>query len=265
MVGNTAMLQRAGVTRAPTDVGAVPHGAARGSASSNAVPGGAPACLSLDWARILAFIYQNNGAWLNAARTQSVINSRRERRDADDLPRLDARAASRKTPAQLGVGWCGEALGKEKAAIIFEGNWVYGYMQADFPSVRFTVYPMIRNKPHGNLGVHGLVLDGQGLDEQGRRVAAPPLPGRPERAGGLDDELRLPAVAQRRQGAAPAAPTSSRRLPYARPWQFIKGFDRVNDLAGKELEKAFNGDQTVVQMLQQHRPATEEAIAGVAR
>ena len=30
-----------------------------------------------------------------------------------------------KTPEQLGVGWCGEALGKEKAAIIFEGNWVY--------------------------------------------------------------------------------------------------------------------------------------------
>ena len=30
--------------------------------STNAVPGGAPACLALDWARILAFIYQNGGA-----------------------------------------------------------------------------------------------------------------------------------------------------------------------------------------------------------
>ena len=46
----------------------------------------------------------------------------------------------------------------------------------------------------------------------------------------------------------------------ARPWQFIKGFDRVNDLAGKELEKAFNGDQTVVQMLRNIDQATEEAI-----
>ena len=32
------------------------------------------------------------------------------------------------TPAQLGVGWCGEALGKEKAAIVFEGNWALPFM-----------------------------------------------------------------------------------------------------------------------------------------
>ena len=42
------------------------------------------------------------------------------------------------TPAQLGVGWCGEALGKEKAAIIFEGNWVLPFMGSDFPTVRYT-------------------------------------------------------------------------------------------------------------------------------
>ena len=150
MVSNLAMLPKAGVRTAPQTWAPVPHGA-DAARSSNAVPGGAPACLSLDWARILAFIYQNNGAWLNARRTQSVINSRA------NVATLTTylgwlRSGLAKTPQQLGVGWCGEALGKEKAALIFEGNWVYGFMKADFPSVGFTVYPMLRNKSHGNLG-----------------------------------------------------------------------------------------------------------------
>ena len=48
--------------------------------------------------------------------------------------------------------------------------------------------------------------------------------------------------------------------PAARPWQFVKGFDRVYDLAGKELEKTFEGDQTVQAMLGLIHNATQEAI-----
>ena len=33
------------------------------------------------------------------------------------------------TPDKLGSGWCGEALGKDKAAIIFEGNWLLPFMK----------------------------------------------------------------------------------------------------------------------------------------
>ena len=34
---------------------------------------------------------------------------------------------------QLGAGWCGQALGKGKSAIIFEGNWVLPYMKSTYP------------------------------------------------------------------------------------------------------------------------------------
>jgi ABC-type glycerol-3-phosphate transport system substrate-binding protein len=61
--------------------------------------------------------------------------------------------------------------------------------------------------------------------------------------------------------APPGRANFVKEAPAARPWQFIKGFDRVNDLAGKELEKAFNGDQSVQQMLRNIDQATEEAIA----
>ena len=40
-------------------------------------------------------------------------------------------------PAKLGVDWCGAALGKQKAAIIFEGNWLFPFMQSTYPDVKF--------------------------------------------------------------------------------------------------------------------------------
>ena len=188
MVVNTAMLQRGGVTRPST--WAQFTTALNRLRTQNAVPGGAPACLSLDWARILAFIYQNGGAWLNAARTQSMIDSPANVQTVTTYLNW-IRSGNARTPAQLGVGWCGEALGKEKAAVIFEGNWVYSYMQKDFPSVRFRVDPMIRNKQRGQPLVHGLVLDEQVLEEQDRRLEAAAVPGGPERAGRVVEELRL--------------------------------------------------------------------------
>ncbi|MQA26320.1 MAG: extracellular solute-binding protein [Micromonosporaceae bacterium] len=43
------------------------------------------------------------------------------------------------TPQQLGVNWGGEALGKGKAAMTIEGNWVVGAMETDFPDVKYAV------------------------------------------------------------------------------------------------------------------------------
>lgn len=39
----------------------------------------------------------------------------------------------------LDVGWGGEAFGKEKAAMVIEGNWIRGAMKNDFPTVEYTV------------------------------------------------------------------------------------------------------------------------------
>lgn len=47
-----------------------------------------------------------------------------------------------KTPADLGLGWNGEAFGTEKAAIMEEGNWVYGNLKNDYGDVNFGVKGM---------------------------------------------------------------------------------------------------------------------------
>ena len=199
LVANAQMLQRAGVTW--------PHGTPATWAqltqmmqrlrSTNAVPGGAPACLALDWARILAFMYQNNGAWVNPARDTGRDQLATERADPHDVPRLAEERPRPDAGGSPGVGWCGEAIGKEKAAIVFEGNWIYGYLQKDFPSVRFTVNPMVRGKARGNLGFTVSYSIGKDSSEQEGRVASCFASSSGKQGQSVwVEELRLPAVAQ---------------------------------------------------------------------
>jgi multiple sugar transport system substrate-binding protein len=257
MVVNTQMLQRAGVTNRPR-TWAQFEAALNRLRSRNAVPGGAPACLSLDWARILAFIYQNGGAWVNAARTASVIDSPR---NVQTVTRYLGwiRSGLARTPAQLGVDWCGEALGKERVAVIFEGNWVYSYMQNDFPSVRFRVDPMIRNRQRGNLSFTvSYSMSRFSRNKQAGWRLLSFLAGRNGQRVWSRNSGYLPS---RRDVAPPSGRVAFiGEAPAARPWQFVKGFDRVLDLAGRELERAFNGDQTVQQALRSIDQATEAAI-----
>ena len=257
LVANTQMLQRAGVNTPPATWGQFTQALQR-IRTSNVVADGAPACLALDWARILAFVYQNNGAWLNARKTQSLIDSPRVRATLTTyLGWLQSGLA--RTPAQLGVGWCGEAIGKEKAAIVFEGNWIYSYLQKDFPNVRFAIHPMLRNAARGNLSFTvSYSIGKQSRNKQAAWQLLRFLVGKQGQSVWAKNSGFLPS---RSDVTAPAGRGNFvREAPHARPWQFIKGFQRVIDFAGKELEATANGDQTVAQMLADIDRETEAAI-----
>ncbi len=256
LVANTRMLSRAGVT-APRTWAQLTRALQR-LRSRNAVPGGAPACLSLDWARILAFTYQNKGGWLNAAKTRSVINSAQNRQT---LTRYLGwiRSGLARTPGQLGVDWCGQALGEQKAAIIFEGNWVVSFMRTTYPRVQFRVFPMVRNRARGNLAF----TVSYSIGRHSRNKAAAwtllrYLVGRQGMAVWTRNSGFLPS----RSDVRPAAGRGAflREAPYARPWSFVRGWDRLNDFAGKELEKTFNGDQSVAEMLRNIDRQTRETL-----
>jgi len=109
------------------------------------MPGNAkPICLSPDWARMGAFMYQNGGSitkHLTSKANAAAVNFY--------VGLLKSGLAA--TPAQIGEGWCGQALGDGKAAIIFEGNWVLPYMKSTFPNVHYGVRPMVKGKAQGNL------------------------------------------------------------------------------------------------------------------
>jgi multiple sugar transport system substrate-binding protein len=44
-----------------------------------------------------------------------------------------------KFPKQVDAGWGGEAIGKDKAAMTIEGNWIVGGVKTDYPNLHYKV------------------------------------------------------------------------------------------------------------------------------
>jgi multiple sugar transport system substrate-binding protein len=138
---DTSMLSAAG-QRAPTTWQQL-QSVAQAMARKNVVPGGKPICLGADWARLLAFVEQNGGSLQD-------VTSPKVAQAVEFYVGL-IRKGLAQTPDKLGSGWCGEALGKQKAAIIFEGNWLLPFMSSTYPKVPYEVFPMVRHAQRGNL------------------------------------------------------------------------------------------------------------------
>jgi multiple sugar transport system substrate-binding protein len=255
MQTNTAMLQKAGVT-APTNWVTLTRAAQRLRPTLGS--GAKPICIAADWARLLAFVHQNGGSFLNQAKTKATLLTPEVLRATQFYVGLKTSGLAA-TPTELGVGWCGEALGKEKAAIIFEGNWVVPYMASDFPNVRYTNNPMIRNKQQGNLAF--TVSYSIAKDSKNKAAAWTLLTYLTGKAGmktWTSKGLALPSrsdvqpVAGRQAflGAASAS----------QPWQFAPGFAKVITVAGNELTAVFEGKQTIPAMLAKVQASAEVTL-----
>jgi multiple sugar transport system substrate-binding protein len=206
------------------------------------VPNGKPVCLSADWARLMAFVYQagGNGQFRSATSPPFRVAS-------NFYVNLikDGLAA---TPDKIGSGWCGEAFGKQRAAIAFEGNWMFPVMK-DFPGVDFKTAPLPKGKTRGNLAF--TVSYSMARDSKHKAAAWQLLkyltgPVGMKRWTSLG--LALPA----RSDVKPVAG----RLAFVRYPGFTHGWGNQvqfrhvwNDVANNELSAVIEGKQTVNGML----------------
>ncbi|HEY2208085.1 MAG TPA: extracellular solute-binding protein [Gaiellaceae bacterium] len=101
-----------------------------------------PICLSPDWARMGAFMYQNGG---------SLTKNLTSKANAAAVNYYVGLLKSGLAYTPPSGSWCGQELGQGHAAIIFEGNWVLPYMKSTYPKVHYGVRPMIKGKQQGNL------------------------------------------------------------------------------------------------------------------
>ena len=235
---NKTMFAKAGIKRAPRTWGEL-TAAAKKLQSSNAVPGGKPICLNPDWARMLAFIYQNKGSLANVqspAVTQAVNYY---------VGLIKQGLAA--TPTQLGVSWPGEALGKEKAAIIFEGNWLLPYMPLNFPQVKFAVGPMVKGKVNANLG---FTVSYSVAKDSKNKAAAWTLVSWLTGKVGMSLWMRTGFALPTRTDVKPVggrAPFLAAG-PFARGWAF-PNFDATYTIMNNDLQAVINGSMTTQQML----------------
>ncbi len=254
---NTAMLQRAGVS-APTTWAQLRSVAQRMKAQ-NIPAGGRPICLQPEWARMLAFIYQNGGSMLNATKTRATVNTPAVRDAVNFYVGLinDGLAG---TQQQLGAGWCGEALGKEKAAIIFEGNWVMPFMAEQFPSVNYRVNRMIRNKQAATLSFTvSYSIAKASKNKAAAWTLLTYLTGRQGMATWTSKGLELPSRKDVRL-RVPGRTAFIADAAVGRAWQFAPGFSKVMTVANNELTAVIEGKQTVNGMLAKVQEAANEAL-----
>jgi multiple sugar transport system substrate-binding protein len=235
---NKSMFAKAGIKKAPRTWGELLVDAQK-LASSNAVPGGKPLCLPADWARMLAFVFQNKGSLANvqspavAAAVNYYVNFFKKGLAA--------------TPTQLGVGWPGEALGKEKAAIIFEGNWLLPYMKSTFPQVGFGVGPMVKGKVNGNLGFtvsYSMAKDSK--NKQAAWTLLSWLTGKVGMSKWMSLGLALPSRSDVKAvgGRAPFLAAG----PSSRGWGF-PNFSATLTIMNNDLQGVIDGNKTTAQML----------------
>ncbi|MBO0727669.1 MAG: extracellular solute-binding protein [Acidimicrobiaceae bacterium] len=94
-----------------------------------------------DFGHVGPFLLENGGWLVNGDQTAAEANSPQNVQALDFLKSMLA-DGSMKLSADLGVGWPGEALGKQKAAMVVEGPWLDGAMKADYPNVQYRVVDM---------------------------------------------------------------------------------------------------------------------------
>jgi multiple sugar transport system substrate-binding protein len=98
-------------------------------------------CQGPDYARLAPFVFGAGGTFVSSDFKTATVNTP-EVKAAVDLVAGMKTDGSLKTPADLGAGWCGEAVGKQLAGMTYEGGWMVNYMKTTYPNVQWKAVPL---------------------------------------------------------------------------------------------------------------------------
>jgi multiple sugar transport system substrate-binding protein len=255
MFTNDALLARAGVS-APTNWGELRQAAVR----VRDVTGATPICLSADWARLLAFVEENGGSFMNDARTAMTINSPAALAAVDFYVGLvrDGLAA---LPDTLGEDWCGGAFADGKVAFAFEGSWLLPVLDASVPRPDYSIRPMPSGTRRGNVAftvAYSIAAASQ--HKQAAWELLSYLTGPEGMALWTSGGVALPS----RDDVAPPAGRQVfvDEAPSSTVWSFAPGFSNVLGFANGELWSVFAGNETSAAMLAAVEAAGNAALTG---
>lgn len=100
--------------------------------------------------RLDVFMRQGGGTLLNSDGTAFTADTPENLAGLTFVQKL-AREGVLKFPKQVDAGWGGEALGKGKAAMTIEGNWIVGGVKNDYPDLKYTVVPLPKGAQQATL------------------------------------------------------------------------------------------------------------------
>lgn len=129
----------------------------------------APMCLNANLDRGLAFLYAQGGKLLTDDNSASAIDTPQSTQAVQWYMDLFKNGLGQ-TNTQLGDGWCGEALGKGDVAIVFEGGWLKGAMDA-FPDIKWKFAEMPTGSSGQKVTINYTAAYGIGQDSKNKDQA----------------------------------------------------------------------------------------------
>ncbi len=215
--------------------------------------GGPRIVIPADVARYFAFHYAAGATVLNPEATEVTIDSPEAQQALEFYYGLYQDDVAT-TPADAGAEWPGDALAKDLGDLVFEGNWVFPFLQSNAPDLKFGIAEM----PQGPGGKATLAFTVCYCVFKGTEV--------PQAAWELVNYLTGPEGMAKWTSlglAMPARPGLAEdwlgqyqeREPfllggeYARPWQLGPGGQKFFEDANAEMQALFAGQQDATETL----------------
>jgi len=89
-----------------------------------------------DWARFAPFVFELGGNYTNSSYTKPTLDTSAVKQAATFIEKMKKEGAL-VTPSDVGASWSGEAIGKQLAAMTYEGGWMVNFMRQSYPKVNW--------------------------------------------------------------------------------------------------------------------------------
>lgn len=221
-------------------------------------------CQGADWARFAPWAFSNGGSYANEDYTSASLDTP-EIKEMAQMQLEMFQEGSLVRPADVGAGWCGEAIGKQLAGITLEGGWMVNFMRTDYADVEWKAVT-IPQGPNTRadviftnaIGVNAFTEFPQAASAFTIFATGPENQGEIVKTGFAysthPDQVDLVTDANDK-AIAEGGVLDASRVAYWGP-----NTGRVNDAVSQALERVFLGDQTIDEAFAQ---AQEEAQAAL--
>ncbi len=223
-------------------------------------------CMNADWARFAPFAFGNGGAYANEDYTAPTLDTPEVKEAAKFVTDMK-KAGSIVTSADVGAGWCGEAIGKRLVGMTYEGGWMVNFMKQNYPDVVWKAVPLPAG-PKGKADViftNGIGVNAGTKFPKAAAAFAIFLTSRDNQAEIVKtgfaysthpDQLGL-VVDPNDKAIAQGGTFPLTRVAYWGP-----NTGKVNDAVSKALERIYLGDQTVDEAFRQAQQEAAEFLTG---
>lgn len=223
-------------------------------------------CMNADWARFAPFAFGNGGAYASDDFKKALVDTPEVKEAARFVTDMK-KAGAIVTSADVGAGWCGEAIGKKLVGMTYEGGWMVNFMRQNYKDVVWKAVPLPAG-PKGKADViftNGIGVNASTKFPKAAAAFAIFLTSRDNQAEIVKtgfaysthpDQLDL-VVDPNDKAIAQGGTFPLTRVAYWGP-----NTGKVNDAVSKALERIYLGDQTVDEAFKQAQQEVQAALEG---